>query len=99
MLRQGYEQYKIDMTSKDLLTRIENQHWQFAKTYAKTTPHEYIVDEWNIELFKEICNLIDTDGYEEKFYDKPFRYYNIGEFKYWCYENILNRCAIGNRYG
>ena len=84
---------------KDLLTRIKNQKWKFAKTYAKTAPHEYIVDEWNIELFKEICHLIDTEGYEEKFYDKTFRYYNIGEFKYWHYETILNRCPIGNRYG
>jgi hypothetical protein len=82
------------MPTEDLLTRIENQQWKFAKTYAKTAPHEYIVDGWNIELFNEICHLIDTDGYEEMFYDKPFIYYNIGEFKYWHYDTILNRCAI-----
>ena len=86
------------MTNKDLLTKINTQHWQFAKTYAETAPHEYIVDEWNIELFNEICHLIDTEGYEEKFYDKVFKYYNIGEFKYWRCGNILNRCAVENRY-
>ena len=82
----------------DLLTRIENQQWKFADTYAETAPHEYILNKWNIELFKEICQLINTDGYEEMFYGKPFRYYNIGEFKYWHYDTILNRCKIGNRY-
>ena len=87
------------MTTNDLLTRINNQKWKFAKTYAETAPHEYIVDEWNIDLFKEICHLIDTDGYEEIFYDKSFRYYNIGEYKYWHYDTILNRCKIENRYG
>lgn len=84
--------------SEDLLIRIENQQWKFAKTYAETAPHEYIVDEWDIQLFKEICHLIDTDGYEEMFYNKPFRYYNIGKYKYWRCDNILNRCKIGNRY-
>ena len=90
---------QTNMPTSDLLTKINNQKWKFAKTYAKTAPHEYIVDEWNIELFKEICNLINSDGYEEMFYDKPFRYYNIGEYKYWYCGNILNRCEIENRYG
>jgi len=87
------------MASDILLSIIEQQPWKFAKTYAQTAPHEYIVDQWNIELFEEICHLIDTEGYEELFYGKPFRYYNIGEFKYWHYETILNRCKIENRYG
>jgi len=86
------------MPTEDLLKKIDNQKWKFAKTYAETAPHEYIVDEWNIDLFKEICHLIDTDGYEEMFYDKPFRYYNIGKYKYWHYDTILNRCPIENRY-
>lgn len=84
--------------NKDLQARIENQQWKFAKTYAETAPHEYIVDEWNVELFKDVCLLIDNDGYEEMFYNTPFRYYNIGKHKYWYCENILNRCAVGNRY-
>ena len=37
-------------------------------------------------------------SYKEMFYGKPFRYYNIGKFKYWSCGNILNRCAIGNRF-
>ena len=84
--------------SKDLLTRIEEQYWKFATTYAKTAPHEYIVDEWNIDLFNDICHLIETDGYVEYFYSKPVTYYNIGELKYWRCDNILNRCPIENRY-
>ncbi len=49
------------MVSEDLLTRIEKQQWKFAETYAKTAPHEYIIDEWNIELFNEICHLISSN--------------------------------------
>ena len=88
-------QYRMEQ----LLERIEKQYWKFAKTYAKTTPHEYMLKEWNPELFKVICDLIDASGYEEKFYRETFKYYNIGELKYWCCSNVLNRCPIENRYG
>ena len=84
---------------EELLKEIEKQRWKFAETYAKTAPHEYILKEWNTELFNVICDLIDADGYEENFYNVKYRYYNIGEFKYWCCEDVLNRCKIGNTYG
>ena len=84
---------------EELLKRIEKQYWKFAKTYAKTAPHEYMLKEWNPELFKAICNLIDAAGYEEHFYSVKFRYYNLGEFKYWRCEDILNRCKVENKYG
>lgn len=79
--------------------KIEKQSWKFAKTYAQTAPHEYILQEWNPELFKIICDLIGTSGYEEKFYNETFKYYNIGKFKYWRCGNVLNRCPIENKYG
>ena len=84
---------------EQLSENIEKQYWKCAKTYAKTAPHEYILKEWNPELFQVICNLIDSDGYEEKFYSETFKYYNIGKLKYWCCGNVLNRCPIENRYG
>ena len=87
------------MATEDLLTRIGVQQWKFADTYAETAPHEYIIDKWNIELFKDICHSIDTEGYEETFYSRPFRYHNRGGFKYWHYDTVLNSCKIGNRYG
>ena len=78
--------------TKDLLTRIENQQWKFADTYAETAPHEYIIGKWNSELFRDICHLIDTDGYEEMFYGKPFRYHKvihpIYDFVLFCYYKI-----------
>ena len=48
-------------------------------------------------MFKEICYLIDADGYEEKFNGKPFRYYNIGRFKYWMMGNPIDETTIINR--
>ncbi len=82
----------------DLQQRIDQQFWKYAKTYSQTAPHEYILKDWNTGLFEEICHLIDTEGYEELFYDKPFTYYNIGKYKYWHIGTVLNRCDIENRY-
>ncbi len=47
---------------------IKDQTWTFAKTYADTWPHEYIVQK-NVdnELFLELADYIDTHGYEEFF--------------------------------
>ena len=43
--------------SEDLKKFIENQNWIFAKTYAKTWPHEYIVQEKvDNDLFLKLAN-------------------------------------------
>ena len=50
---------------------IETQNWIFAKTYAETYPHEYIVQEKvDNNLFLEFAEFIDKNGYEEYFYHK-----------------------------
>jgi len=44
---------------------IEDQAWIFAKTYAETWPHEYIVQERvDNDLYLELANHIDTFEYE-----------------------------------
>ena len=44
---------------------IADSTWIFAKTYAKTWPHEYIVQEKvDNELFLELGGFIDENGYE-----------------------------------
>ena len=52
--------------SDEVKSFIENTPWIFAKTYAKTWPHEYIVQEKvdNV-LFLELAKHIDALGHEE----------------------------------
>lgn len=77
---------------------INQQRWQFAETYAKTAPHEYIVNKWNGILFKLLCEKIDKEGYEKKWWDgKKYKYLDFDGYKYWHYEIILNREAIKNQ--
>ncbi len=78
---------------------IENTHWRFAKTYAKTWPHEYIVQE-NVDndLFIELAKHIDTFGHEEYFYKKKMTYFDYDGYVYWHMENIINRCLASETY-
>jgi len=78
---------------------IKNETWIFAKTYAKTWPHEYIVEEQvdNL-LFKKLAKYIDQFGHEEKFYNENMIYLHYENHAYWHMENIINRCLLNNTF-
>jgi hypothetical protein len=85
--------------SEKLRKFIETQNWIFAKTYAETYPHEYIVQEKvDNNLFLEFAEFIDKNGYEEYFYHKKQIYFDFEGFTYWHMENIINRCVIEDTY-
>jgi hypothetical protein len=72
---------------------IEKQTWTFAKTYATTWPHEYIVQEKvDNEMFSELAGIIDTFGYPEFFYNTWQKYLDYNGYTYWHMGNIINRC-------
>lgn len=78
---------------------IENISWTFAKTYADTWSHWYIVQEQvDNELFLELAIFIDRNGYQEYFYSKQMTFFNHGEYTYWHMENIINRCLLADTY-
>ena len=78
---------------------IENSTWTFAKTYAKTWPHEYIVQE-NVDndLFLEFADFIDKNGYQEKFYTTKVIYFDYNGYSYWHMDNIINRCVEADTF-
>jgi len=78
---------------------IKNSTWIFAKSYAKTWPHEYIIQEKvDNDLFLELANFIDNNGYTDYFYKKEIIYLEYDEHIYWHMENIINRCLPRNTY-
>ncbi len=78
---------------------INGNKWVFAKTMTEI-PHYFIVrdnlSENDKKLFNEFDLFIKKNGYTEKFYSKQYTYYNIGNYKYWIIENILNRAILDN---
>ena len=77
-----------------LVQDIKAQKWTYAKTYAKTAPHEYFLHHQNPELFKALAAKIERSGVDEAFYSRTFRYLYLGAYKYWRYDNVLNRTKI-----
>ena len=85
--------------SEKLKIFIKEQDWIFAKTYAETWPHEYIVQERvDNEQFLELANHIDQFGYEDYFYKMKQIYFEYNGFTYWHMENIINRCEEKDTY-
>jgi len=77
---------------------VEFCPWTFAKTYAATWPHEYIVRERVDEsLFVQLVEHIRAHGYEGKFYAKPITYFDDDGRVYWTMGAPVEETIIVNR--
>ncbi len=84
---------------------IDESVWVFAKTYADTWPHEYIVrDKVDNGLFVELVNYIRSHGYIGKFYERDFTYFEDRGKVYWTMgepideTTVINRCDMEQTY-
>lgn len=78
------------MTVEEAISKVR---WRFAKTYAKTHPHEYIVRSQceDASAFDEICEAIRKDGHTERFFSTVNTYLSVGEYTYWRMGDVINR--------
>jgi hypothetical protein len=82
-----------------LREHIAEMQWRFAKTYAKTSPHEYLLLVGNgHDVVKELQRRIKEQGYQAEFlaqghiHTKQFySYYDFDGYKYWAYDMLVNR--------
>ncbi len=64
-----------EITSSNVLDAVK---WTFAKTYAKTAPHEYIVREQYPDHFQRMAKEIKEHGIDEPFaYIPPATRHNV----------------------
>lgn len=92
---------------------LETVAWTFARTYAKTWPHNYIVKKHvDASLFEKAVVHIRQYGYQGWFYKTPITYFQQGEFVYWTMvppaggtswypaeeETVINRCPVESTY-
>lgn len=98
---------------KDLRTFLFGVDWVFARTYAKTWPHEYIVkDRVDTAMFEKVVNHIREHGYAGRFYRRTITYFEEDVLVYWTMvppedhpgwypvekETIVNRCPKESTY-
>jgi hypothetical protein len=93
------------MFPEDLQGFVTEQKWTFAKTYALTWPHEYIVrGRVEEDLFIRLVEHIRTHGHEGSFYSKRITYFDEDGTVYWTMGApvdetiIINRCKIEESY-
>jgi hypothetical protein len=74
---------------------LSNQNWIFAKTYAKTTPHYYIIkDHLNQEdqkIYSQFVKSVFVNGYIDPFYNNNYIAIDIEGYKYWTMGIIENQ--------
>ena len=83
---------------------INEEEWTFAKTMPEW-PHEYLVREQvDEELFRLLVIFIRLKGYEGRFYQRRFTYYEEEGMLYWTMgapldeTTIINRCKVEDSY-
>lgn len=91
------------VTHEQLEEMCNQQKWKWAKTYAKFAPHEYFLKPMNYLLFKALKRFIAEEGVEEEFriYStvKMYKYYYVGDYKYWGYDLVMNRTRVAGYEG
>ncbi len=82
-----------NLVTPELLDAIAEAEWTWAKTYALTAPHWYIVRKNYPQLFAQLAAAIDAHGTRRQWRQTGYwnTYLEIGAFKYWHYIEVLNR--------
>ena len=89
----------------DVLTFVRTISWRFAKTYASTWPHEYVVrTPENAAVLLRLARHIFEHGVDERFYGHTHRYHHEEGNVYWSMDptaeltNLVNRCDEDQTY-
>lgn len=89
----------------DLRDFVESAPWRFAKTYAATWPHEYVVrTPDNAPMILALARHIFAHGTEGRFYSQIRKYHHEAGKVYWSMDStpettdLVNRCDEDQTY-
>jgi hypothetical protein len=89
----------------ELRNFVESTAWRFAKTYAATWPHEYVVrTSDNAAMILALARHIFEQGVDGRFYRDVRKYHHEGGKVYWSMDataeatNLINRCDEDSTY-
>jgi len=84
---------------------VESTTWTFAKTYAATWPHEYVVENAeNAPMILALARHIFEHGVDGRFYSQVRKYHHEGGKVYWSMDDtpeeteLINRCDEAQTY-
>ena len=77
---------------------IKSQEWTFAKTYAKSAPHEYIIKSTDNENgFERFAQFIRDYGFIAYYFKRTGKYFIYGDYYYWTMGNPIPETTVLNR--
>ena len=89
----------------DVRRFVETTAWTFAKTYAATWPHEYVVQNaQNAPMILALARHIFEHGIDGRFYAQVRKYHHEGGKVYWSMDStaedttLINRCDEAQTY-
>ncbi|MEP7117662.1 MAG: hypothetical protein ABI880_08775 [Acidobacteriota bacterium] len=89
----------------DLRAFVVSTPWTFAKTYAATWPHEYVVrTPDNAAMLVALARHIFEHGIDGRFYSRTYKYHHEAGKVYWCMDptaeaaELINRCDESQTY-
>ena len=89
----------------DVRTFVDSAKWTFAKTYAATWPHEYLVRTTeNAEMLFALALHIFECGTDGRFYSHVRKYHHESGKVYWSMDatpestTLINRCDEAQTY-
>jgi hypothetical protein len=89
----------------DLRNVVDSTRWTFAKTYASTWPHEYVVrTPENAAMVVALARHIFEHGTDGRFYSQVRKYHHEGGKVYWSMDStaettgLINRCDEDGTY-
>ncbi len=90
---------------QDVREYVADARWTFAKTYASTWPHEYVVQTpQNADALLALARHIFEFGIESRFYSQVCKYHHEGGKVYWSMDptpeatTLINRCDEDQTY-
>ena len=90
----------VDFNTDAIKNMNEEIKWTFAKTYALTAPHEYVLKKDYPDFFEMMRMNIEKEGVDEQFTlfgeTNWYRYIYTDTHRYWICGDVLNR---DSRYG
>lgn len=85
---------------EDLKQFVESSDWTFARTYARTWPHEYIVrNHDNAALILRLARHILHHGVDGRFYSQLRPYHHEDGMVYWVMDSNAEDVTVVNRCG
>ena len=91
--------------SDSIRSFVESTPWRFAKTYATTWPHDYVVrTPENASMILALAQHIFDHGQDGRFYSQVRKYHHEEGKVYWSMDEtpetttLINRCNEDQTY-